>query len=240
MKNCFLLLLLLGSHFGFSFTSIENIELEQAPVVVNKSIEIEENRVFRSDLKEKYKGKDFVYNDDLKDPEHTNPTPISNETTNAFNSLGAFLSFIFPFILGIVIVIIILKIVLGSDASFWNFKSTKAKVADKLIHEEDKDIHETDFDKLLEKAIVENNFRLATRYYYLALLKKLSEIKTITYDKDKTNTEYLFEIENKKIRDQFSEVLYLYNYVWYGEFPIDIHGFKTVEKKYKAIFNSII
>ena len=74
----------------------------------------------------------------------------------------------------------------------------------------------------------------------MALLKKLSEIKTITYDKDKTNTEYLFEIENKKIRDQFSEVLYLYNYVWYGEFPIDIHGFKTVEKKYKAIFNSII
>lgn len=243
MKKSFLLLLLLTSFIGYSQDFYEDVlQVEGDSIVHNKNTNIEEEIYFKSDLKEKYNDPAFIYKDDLKDPEpkkKKDPSPASNNNNNGFlAAFGGFMSYVFPFLLGIIIVLIILKTFLGTETGFWNFKKSAKKVADKLVYE-DEDIHETDFARLLEKAIHEKNFRLATRYYYLSLLKKLSDRKTIEYHKDKTNTEYLFEIENKEIRSQFSEVSYIYSYVWYGEFPIDSLTFKTVEKKYKSIFNSI-
>ena len=69
-------------------------------------------------------------------------------------------------------------------------------------------------------------FKFRTELHLADYLELLSEIS-----KDVT--------ENKEIRSQFSEVSYIYSYVWYGEFPIDSNTFKTVEKKYKFLFNSI-
>ncbi|AUC81394.1 hypothetical protein [Lacinutrix sp. Bg11-31] len=244
MKKRFLLLLLLTSLIGFSQDYYDGVVIiEGDSIVHNKNTKIEDAVSFKSDLKEKYNSEDFIYKDDLKEPEskekeESTSTPNNNNNSTALVAFGGFMSYIFPFLLGIIIVIIILKTFLGTESGFWNFKSATKKVAEKLVYE-DEDIHESDFPRLLEKAILEKNFRLATRYYYLSLLKKLSDKKTIEYHKDKTNTEYTFEIENKTIRKQFSEVSYIYSYVWYGEFPIDSLKFKTVEKKYKSIFNSI-
>ncbi|WP_159023336.1 DUF4129 domain-containing protein [Formosa sp. L2A11] len=239
MRTCLLLLLFITTTYGFSTHLQDNYQVEIDSIVCNKNTDIETNRSFKTNLKEKYNGNDFKYVDNLKAPK--NEAKNSKLTTDGVNFLAVFLDFmtsIFPFILGAIVVFIILKTFIGSDVGFWSFKSATKKVADQLIYE-DENIHDTDFSKLLEKAISDTDFRLATRYYYLSLLKKLSDKKTISYHKDKTNTEYVFEIENKEIRSQFSDVSHIYSYVWYGEFPIDSQTFKTVEKKYKSIFNSI-
>ncbi|HLV39402.1 hypothetical protein [Xanthomarina sp.] len=223
---------------GYSQSFQDTLQINEAVTKPHKSTKVEQAVSFKSDLKEKYNDKEFVYTDDLKEPEPRRED-VSPTTNNGFlAAFVAFMTYIFPFVLGIIIVLIILKIVLGADMGFWNFKKSTKQVADKLVYEEE-GIHDTDFNKLLEKAIEDTNFRLATRYYYLSLLKKLSDLKTIEYHKDKTNTEYVFEIENKDLRNQFSEVSYIYSYVWYGEFPIDSLKFKTIENKYKSIFKSI-
>ncbi|QXP58796.1 hypothetical protein [Olleya sp. HaHaR_3_96] len=245
MKKCFILLLLLISQTVLSTPIIKVLQADNDTISVNKSSAIEDKVTFKSNLKEKYNDSEFNYTDDLKKPEPQKvdkPAPIhSGNKNNGF--LPVFVSFmsnVFPFLLALIIVLIILKTFLGSDAGFWNFKRSKQKSAETLLYEdENDDIHETDFDRLLESAILNKNYRLATRYYYLLLLKKLSDKKTIKYHKDKTNTEYLFEINDKQIRRQFTEVSHIYTYVWYGEFPLDTFKFETVEKKYKSIFNSI-
>ncbi|WP_290702030.1 hypothetical protein [Lacinutrix sp.] len=243
MKKHLLLILLLTSYLGFANAYSEPMQVKGDSLYYNKNTNIKEELFFKSDLKEKYNDEAFTYIDDLKKPKEEEPEPEkiktpSPATSGALSAFGGFMSYVFPFLLGIIIVLIILKTFLGTDSGFWNFKKSAKKVAEKLVYE-DEDIHETDFDRYLKKAINDKNFRLATRYYYLALLKNLTDLKTIEYHKDKTNTEYLFEIENKNLRSQFSEVSYIYSYVWYGEFPIDAFAFKTVEKKYKSIFKSI-
>ena len=114
-----------------------------------------------------------------------------------------------------------------------DFKKSKKKVVKKLIYE-DEDIHETDIDGFLQKAINEKEYRLAIRYYYLSVLKILSDKKLIDYHKDKTNSEYLLEIENSQTRTDFSYLSYVYSYVWYGDFPINETNFKLVENKYQS------
>ena len=71
-------------------------------------------------------------------------------------------------------------------------------------------------------------------------LKELSDKKIIDYHKDKTNSEYLFEIENSAIRSKFSYLSYVYSYVWYGEFPLDAQSFKVAQNKYQSFINTIL
>ena len=97
----------------------------------------------------------------------------------------------------------------------------------------------TIFDTLLTNAINNGNYRLATRFHYLSLLKKLSQKELIKYDKDKTNTEYQFELKNKELRAKFSYLAYIYDYVWYGEFPVDQLKFGVIENKYKSFIEVI-
>lgn len=197
-------------------------------------------RTFQEDLKSKYSGRDFIYKEEeKKEKPKKKPTPPSpNLNTGFFVGFLAFMKFVFPFLLGGIVIYIILKLYLGSDAKFWDFKSNSKTVTQKLVYE-DEDIDNSDIDGLLNKAIKDKNTRLAIRYYYLLLLKKLSEKEIIKYDKDKTNSEYLFEIEDSNMRKQFSYLSYIYTYVWYGEFDLNEHDFTEVAKKYNSFFKTI-
>jgi hypothetical protein len=81
---------------------------------------------------------------------------------------------------------------------------------------------------------------LAIRYYYLTSLKGLSTKEIIEYHKDKTNSEYLFEIENTTIRKEFSYLSYIYSYVWYGEFHVNEASFTIAQNKYQSFLNRLV
>lgn len=200
-----------------------------------KNIDYKVKRAFKEDLKNKYSDNDFTYTEEKEKSNSKPPTFL----LAIIAAIGAFLSKIFPFLLGGIVIYIILKTFLGSELKFWNFKkNSNPKITKKIIFE-DEEIDEIDIDGLLHHAINNKEFRLAIRYYYLSVLKILSDTKQIVYHKDKTNSEYQLEIKNKTIRDQFSYLSYIYSYVWYGEFAIDEANFKLAEKKYQSFKTAI-
>lgn len=217
-----------------AITNDEIIVVKKDSIVYQKDTNISEARSLSPNLSEKYNDKDFNYKE--------NATIKKKEKSNASSGfLGGFVFFmttIFPFLLGGFIIFVIVKVLLGSEVLFWRNTKSSTKITEKLIYE-DEDIHEVDLASLLKQAIDNQNFRLAIRYYYLTSLKGLSNKKIIDYHKDKTNSEYLFEIENTAIRTQFSYLSYVYSYVWYGEFPVDETNFKTAQNKYTSFINSI-
>ena len=235
-KKVFLFVLFFTS---IAFGQVKNdslLFLEKDTVHYEKSIDYAEKRTFTENIKEKYNDKEFQYTEEEIEE------PVSEELSKGESAIIAaflfFISTIFPYLLGGIIIIIILKTLLGTETNFWNFKKSKKKVSKKLIYE-DEDIHETDIDGFLQKAINEKEYRLAIRYYYLSVLKILSDKNLIDYHKDKTNSEYLFEIENTTTRTDFSYLSYVYSYVWYGDFPIDEINFKLAESKYQSFKKSL-
>lgn len=100
-------------------------------------------------------------------------------------------------------------------------------------------IHQADFKSLIKDAEDNNNFRLAVRYYYLWLLKHLSEKEIIEYDAEKTNTDYQYEIKNAEISKQFAYTSYLYNYIWYGEFNVDQSQFNKAKHAFTNLLNNV-
>ena len=211
------------------------VAIKSDSIVYNKNTSISEERTLSSNIKEKYAGKDFEY----KENEPVKEADATQSNSDIIGFLVFFMGNIFPFLLGGFIIFVILKSVVGFDVVFWKPAKSVKRTNKKLIYE-DEDIYDIDLESLLQKAIHDKNFRLAIRYYYLMALKDLSIKKIIDYHKDKTNSEYLFEIENSAIRSEFSYLSYVYSYVWYGEFPLDAQSFKAAQNKYQSFINTIL
>ncbi len=97
-------------------------------------------------------------------------------------------------------------------------------------------IGQIDIRSLIQKAEQAGNYRLAIRYYYILVLKTLSLNNFIKLEDDKTNEEYYTEIKSQPFSQGFSYTSYLYNYIWYGEFPIN----QLQYNKAKTNFDNLI
>lgn len=214
-----------------------DIEIQDEPIEYHKNTKIEKSREFQAEINEKYTGKDFEYKENK--PRKKKPVASSSKSGETiFGLFSLFMTTIFPFLLGGFVIFVILKTVLGIDSRFWRKTTKTAQLSTKLTYE-DEDIHELNLDGLLKGALQDKDYRLAIRYYYLSILKKLTHKEIIDYHKDKTNDEYLFEIDNKEVRTQFSYLSYVYSYVWYGEFPLDESSFKIAQNKYQSFLKSM-
>ncbi|HSZ25521.1 MAG TPA: DUF4129 domain-containing protein [Cytophagaceae bacterium] len=94
------------------------------------------------------------------------------------------------------------------------------------------DIHSIDFDKMIEETIKFNKFGRAVRLYYLKSLKQLSDKNHIQWEIDKTNRDYLHELQNPSIKNGFENITYLYEHVWYGNTEIDKAKFSKMEETF--------
>lgn len=203
----------------------------------NKDKNYSKERTFSSDLKRKYSDKEFEYSDSFEQREVIEEEPEANPNVGAgFSLFGASLPFIILIVLAVIVILAVLQ---KSDFANFRLKRYKSSDAEMLESEEEESIDEGDFERLLKRAVKNGNFRLATRYYYLWSLQQLSQKNYIEYHKDKTNTEYQFELKDKQIRSGFSYLSYVYSYIWYGEFLVDDVKFATIEEKYKSFMKQI-
>lgn len=98
----------------------------------------------------------------------------------------------------------------------------------------ERNLQTADFQKLISNALQTDDRRLCIRYYYLWLLKRLSEQEIIVWDIEKTNSDYLYEIKNDQIRTDFQYLSYVYNHVWYGEFDLDSVSFERAKNAFDS------
>ena len=144
---------------------------------------------------------------------------------------------VFYVIVILLVVFFIVKAILNKEGSWIFGKSSDKSIIP--VADIENNIFETNFVTLIKNAENNNNYRLAIRYYYLWLLKTLSEAEVIEYDVEKTNSDYYNEIANDNIKKEFSYTSYLYNYIWYGEFDIDATQFNKAKTAFTHVLNSI-
>jgi hypothetical protein len=135
------------------------------------------------------------------------------------------------------VIYLIVKSIMNKEGQ-WIFGRNSDK---KIIRydEIEKNLHLVDFEKRIQEALKSGEKRLCIRYYYLFLLKKMSEKHLIAWDAEKTNSDYLHEITNETLKNDFSYLSYLYNYIWYGEFTIDETAFERAKTAFEKTIQSI-
>ncbi len=101
------------------------------------------------------------------------------------------------------------------------------------------DIHTIDYEKMIEEAIANKNFRYAIRLNYLRSLKILSDKEIIYWKIDKTNREFLREIKLNNLKSKFEKITTDFESIWYGGFEIDQTAYLQLQNYYSD-FNSTL
>ncbi|WP_432670134.1 DUF4129 domain-containing protein [Flavobacterium sp. SM2513] len=140
-------------------------------------------------------------------------------------------------ILIVIVIFLIVKAILNKEGTWiFGLKSDKNIIR---YDEIEKNLHLVNFEKLIKDSIQSGEHRLSVRYYYLFLLKKMSEKQLIEWDVEKTNSDYIYEIKSPELKANFEYLSYLYNYIWYGEFDISIEEFEKAKKAFDTTIHSI-
>ncbi|PKA83846.1 uncharacterized protein DUF4129 [Ulvibacter sp. MAR_2010_11] len=119
-------------------------------------------------------------------------------------------------------------------------KILKSQAApDVFFTEEEEIIRTKDIKNLIQKALENHDYRLAVRYYYLLILKKLSNAELIEYEFDKTNSDYIAEILSEDINFQFRKATLLYDYIWYGNFTVTETDYQKAAQTFTKLEHQI-
>lgn len=113
------------------------------------------------------------------------------------------------------------------------FRKSKQILPDNL--DQNEDIHAIDFEKQITIAIANNDYNLAIRLYYLQTLKFLNDSKQISWQPNKTNWQYYYEIKADLVKKHFQQATMLFEYAWYGKGYIRADSFD----EYRNLFTQI-
>lgn len=115
---------------------------------------------------------------------------------------------------------------------------SKSDVDGGLDFDEIADINEVDLGTLIKNSINRQDYREAVRLLYLKSLQRMSEKELIKWRKDATNREYINQLDDYNYRERFSKLTLQFEYINYGEFPIDKENFDEIKymfDRYEAI-----
>ena len=119
-----------------------------------------------------------------------------------------------------------------NPASYFSGHRTKPAV---FLDEDEKIIRKRDIKVLIENAIAKGNYRLAVRYHFLYMLQQLTQRNFISYDSSKTDEDYLQELLQPELREQFRKLNRIYDFVWYGRFETGPENFEKIRKDFQKM-----
>lgn len=197
-------------------------------------------KTFDQKFQSKYKGADFDYTT-IK-PQESLWQRIQNRIRQLLESIFGKMdplkagTYITNIVRGLAVIIIgfvlyfLIKFLLGKDGNFFfSKKNKKINIADQDLQE---NIHELNFDEIIRKSENQKDFRLAVRYQFLFILKKLADQKIINWNPEKTNKDYISELKSADSKSNFKEVVYIFENVWYGEFEVDEQRYHYFKQKF--------
>ncbi|HBX53234.1 MAG: hypothetical protein A2309_06360 [Bacteroidetes bacterium RIFOXYB2_FULL_35_7] len=204
----------------------------------NKDSVFYEKRIPEKNEIEKFKkDKDFDYSVTPENP-HTFTKWLSHWVGKIidaiFSNKGPFPFIRWAIIIGLLVLLILKILKVKPQALFYKNKTTSFNAEEVNI-----DIHEINIEEQIENAISVRNYRLAVRFLYLQLLKKLHTENLIEWAANKTNYDYYFEIRNTKYSDLFFKLSRIYEYVWYGKFEADESLFMQTKDSFHKFYTEI-
>lgn len=126
--------------------------------------------------------------------------------------------------LGVIVIIIFMVLKVNAFNMFFSGKGA-ASVKHNIFEE---NIHEMDFDKLIQEAINQNDYRKGVRLVFLYALKLLADKQLIHWEQGKTNHDYVAELKAGDLRNGLNDLSFYFDYAWYGNFNINRELFTKV------------
>ncbi|PKQ45290.1 hypothetical protein CSW08_08730 [Confluentibacter flavum] len=206
------------------------------------------SRTFDADFKDRYSGNKYNYegkkiisktpsgSGNYEDYKNKNPKVNVDDNDSFTINLGPLGWLFYSALFAAVGYLIYILLNEGGSGLFSSKRHKKIEDFEDITSE---NIENADINALINRAENNQDYRLAIRYYYLLVLKTLNLKNHIKFEDDKTNADYLNDIKSKPFSSAFEYISYLYNYIWYGEFPLDIDQYAKAKDKFVTLLNQV-
>ena len=170
---------------------------------------------------------DVFYVEKMPEPENQDlPLPEPNGPMQVFDSIVW--QVIACTLVAALLIFILLRIF--GKGLFSNTRVTPA--AGNVLSDLDERPMETDLDRYLREALESADYKMAVRIYYLMLLCALEENGSITWQKEKTNHDYLRELSAHPSFRKLQNSTRVFEFVWYGDRLLNKDAFTTVQNSF--------
>ena len=198
------------------------------------------SRKFKENIPSRYTDEDFSY--ETVKPRESFWDRLMRKVDRFFNSIfgsnlnssfsfGKILLRIFAIILAGFIIYFLIRFLIGKNIGFFGKKNSAVDIKEEDLHE---NIHEINFADTIAKFENSAEYRLAVRYHFLLILKKLSDKKIISWNPEKTNKDYSYEIKDENLKNRFSDLALIFDYIWYGEFGVDHNSYLKFKEQFQS------
>jgi hypothetical protein len=150
---------------------------------------------------------------------------------------AAFWGEYFWYILFVVIVGIVLYLIFKNEIRALFYRSHKLTSAKLEVLNEDINLY--DFDTAIREAEEKGNYRYAVRLSYLKNLKALNDRGLIQWSQEKTNSDYFSELAGIPLQRVFGQCTYIFNWIWYGDFPVGSTEYRDAANVFNHFNNEI-
>ncbi|HEY9362149.1 MAG TPA: hypothetical protein VIQ00_02725 [Chitinophagaceae bacterium] len=119
------------------------------------------------------------------------------------------------------------------------FSKPSKKIASSGMDPITESIFDIDYSTEINNAIHSFNYRLATRLLFLRLLKNMSENNVIQYKQQRTNFDYLVQLQQTNYYNEFFRLTRNYEYAWYGKFDVSKEAFNAIRNDFEKFEQKI-
>ena len=197
---------------------------------------------FKENIRSRYKGEEFDYstskpresfwNKLMKKIAKLIQTIFGETSLESSAQITTIVIRLFAIVLVGFLLYFIIKFLIGKNGNFiFGKRNKKVVINDEELHE---NIHEINFPESIATFERTKDYRSAVRYQFLFILKKLSDKKLILWNPEKTNKDYIAELKVQQLKNEFSNLSYIFDYVWYGEFSIDEQSYAKFKEQYQS------
>lgn len=189
------------------------------------------------DFKQKYSNSDFDYTDKkyegitfLERVRKKFYSFIRSYLPGFSKATGNVIIYIFIFLGVCAIIFAIYRLFFAGDKLFQTEKREDNLSSE--IEFVEKNLEQINIDLYIQKALDNQQWNEAIRYLQLANLQLLAKKGLIEWDYRKTNLDFLYEIKDEQLKKQFKNTSTVFNYVWFGDFEMDLATFQRFQNDF--------
>ena len=143
---------------------------------------------------------------------------------------------IFWSLIGALVVFVIYRIIVVNDLFIFYSAGKKRKRGEDSANSPSDPLV---IDQQINEAVERKHYNIAVRFLYIKTLHALNDKKWIQYHTQATNNEYLKQMSQHKLNNEFRFLTRAYEYVWYGKFDITEQQFALVHQSFKNFYSAI-
>lgn len=162
-------------------------------------------------------------------PERQKIKPNSKPQTESIFEKSWFSNLVWFLVVGCFVTILIWFL---ASSNIQLFRKRAARIEGETEELSVADIFSLDYETEIHKAIADQNYRMAVRLWYLRILKEMADGNLIQYKHERTNRDYLNQLQDGEYYKDFFRLTREFEYTWYGKFELDEAAFVLIQRDF--------